>query len=80
MFMVTRPEAYPFLRISRQYGVPYENVLRAADDLKNFGRADFSGIQHIEYVIDIAHATEIQRMIRDGEIDWNTGEPVPTLQ
>lgn len=73
-----KPEGYPFLRISKQYGVDYSVVLKVADDLKNTGRANFADLVggSAECAIDIADATNTQQLIRNGVIDWQTGESV----
>ena len=78
---MSKPEAYPFLRIARQYGADYGDVLTLADSVR---RADDAGHAFLATTVafvpfsvfaDIARATEVQQSIRDGEIDWLTGEP-----
>lgn len=73
-----KPEGYPFLRISKQYGLDYGAVLQVAGSLKDTGQADFRLIPGapVAALIDLAQATETQRLIREGKIDWQTGEPV----
>lgn len=74
-----KPEGYPFMRIARQFGVDYGVVLKVAGDLKDTGRADWLDFPYgtdPAIMIEMAEATEVQRAIRDGEIDWQTGELV----
>lgn len=76
---MTKPESYPFLRIAKQYGVDYGTVLKVADDLKDAQRADWLDFPYgtdPAIMIEMAEATEVQRSIRNGDIDWQTGKPV----
>lgn len=73
---MSKPEAYPFLRIARKHNVPYADVLQVADSLNRTRRADFRPNISAEIFLEIAIATEIQQAIRDGEINWLTGERV----
>jgi hypothetical protein len=79
-----KPASYPFLAISKDYNLPYAVVLKAADDLRRGRMADARPIlecagMSFEVLMEIAGATEEQRMVRDGEIDWQTGEPTAPL-
>lgn len=67
------------MRIARQFGVDYGVVLKVAGDLKDTGRADWQDFPYgtdPAIMIEMAEATEVQRAIREGRIDWQTGEPV----
>lgn len=76
-----KPESYPFLRIAKKYGVPYEDVLIKAQESRDFFHQPRSHPMVVfldwphgciaEIIKHTEHFGEIQR----GEIDWNTGEP-----
>jgi hypothetical protein len=75
-----KPEGYPFFRIAKQYGVDYSVVLKAADELKNTGRTSAGPFFDLgidpRIMLDLAEATDIQQAIRDGRIDWQTGDVI----
>lgn len=73
---MTKPESYPFLRISREYGVDYSVVLSLADQLRLTQRAAWEPAIPPDLLIDIGAATDVQEAIREGEIDWQTGEDI----
>jgi hypothetical protein len=78
---MVKPDAYPFLKISRHYGLDYDHVLLMADRIRRTGYADFTGFRGgPSAALEIVSASEEQRQIRAGEIDWNTGEPIPVFQ
>lgn len=76
-----KPEGYPFLRIAKQFGLPYAGVLAAADECKRTGSiTSFPGVrswQHLtDACVEVAAATRVQEDVRSGRIDWQTGERV----
>lgn len=73
-----KPEGYPFLSIANDFGVDYSTVLKVADELTRNGASDWGhfppGVE--PYVmVRLAAAVDEQRAVRDGRIDWQTGEP-----
>lgn len=77
---MTKPEAYPFLRIAKEFGVDYGDVLIAADySLHSRHHHDTSRAVNalpIAALHEIGGAAIEQKRIRRGEIDWQTGENV----
>lgn len=81
-----KPESYPFLRISRQYNVPYENVLKVADWFQHRDKALGLRIpDNVLYFVDrmpssclrdIRIACSTMDKIRDGHIDWLSGDTI----
>lgn len=72
---MTKPESYPFLRIARRHSVDYGDVLNHAQFCKGapaYRRARFPLGSKIDN--EVQEATNIQRQIRAGLIDWDTGE------
>ncbi len=74
-----KPESYPFLRIARQYGVPYDDVLKIANCSRLMLGAgvimDGAPIP-IRVYDEVVAATNVQERIRRGLIDWQTGAPI----
>lgn len=77
-----KPESYPFLRIANKYNVDYGAVLIYADrggNLEQFKRASaklHNSCHEWNFLIsEINRARSIQDRIKNGEIDWQTGEP-----
>ena len=70
-----KPEAFPFLRIAKRFNLDYGEVLETADWIKNGGHLALSTwIRTGEAPHELHEASAIQQSIRDGEIDWITGE------
>lgn len=78
--MSKKPESYPFLRIAKRYGVDYGDVLALADlNTPGFMQSLERIEQHPKsnYIIsDIKLCRAYQASIRDGRIDWQTGEEI----
>lgn len=78
---MTKPETYPFLRIAKRFDVDYSDVLLAADFATHQARelpgAD-GAIQNLPTAVlhEIGRAVGVQEQIRNGQIDWMTGEPL----
>lgn len=73
------PEAYPFLRIAKQYGADYTHVLQYADWLRHKReqpqyRDDLISCLPDEVRREIVNATKVQLLVANGKIDWQTGE------
>lgn len=79
---MTKPESYPFLRIAKQYNVPYADVLAYADGIRR-GRwgphAEALQSNHREAAKDARIATFEQLKVANGAIDWRTGESIRDL-
>jgi hypothetical protein len=73
---MSKPESYPFLRIARDHGINYSDVLAVADQLRRTQRAIWREPVNLDAFIEIASATDIQAGIREGVIDWQTGASV----
>jgi hypothetical protein len=85
-----KPEGYPFLRISKQYGVDYGDVLQYADWMgqrrdksltytkpapEAYARVKAQAQDYAALSDAVMAAIAVQQAIRDGKIDWQTGEP-----
>jgi hypothetical protein len=76
---VSKPASYPFLAIANKYGLDYGEVLRVAQCAKT--RAPFTKdlahwVTRAVAITAIGRATDEQQAIREGRIDWQTGEPL----
>lgn len=73
------PQGYPFLAIAKKFNVDYSDVLKHADYLTFSRPGSKQGYPYFPYgsPVDFAIADAIheQTMVRDGYIDWQTGEP-----
>ena len=74
---MSKPESYPFLRIAKEYNLDYGEVLQTADWIKNGGKLSLGIWCRTGEASQALHeASQIQQAIRDGKIDWMTGEPL----
>lgn len=73
-----KPEGYPFLAIAKRYGYPYAEVLAIADAFKSGRAPNLPDVWRDRAIAikAIYDAGLIQQAIRDGKIDWQTGEPI----
>lgn len=71
-----KPESYPFLRIARQFNVDYSDVLALAHLFQRGGSVQRwpASLDHV--VEEISEACTVQKAVRSGVIDWNTGAPL----
>lgn len=72
---MSKPESYPFLRIAKQYGVPYSEVLIWADYIRSVGYTTRNMHENFAYTAEVNAAILEFQAIQRGEIDWLTGEP-----
>lgn len=74
---MTKPEAYPYLRIAKQFNVDYGVVLTVVDFLTHGARPTnleaACSAMPFEAVEEISRARVEFRAIQRGEIDWQTG-------
>ncbi len=68
------PESYPFLRIARDYGYDYGEVLACAQAIRDGRPLDDIWDRRTIAVDHIHAASKVQRAVQYGYIDWNTGE------
>jgi len=75
--MATKPESYPFLRIAKRYGVDYGHVLEFADyvqyDIEFVSSGMWKSVKG--WKLQVLRACVEFGRIRNGHIDWLTGEP-----
>lgn len=77
--MTSKPASYPFLAIAKKHNVPYADVLAHADwQRSDNGNPQFPIFSQID--LDICAAGMEQQLIRNGTIDWQTGEPTPAVK
>lgn len=79
-----KPESFPFLRIAKKYGYDYADVLAYADLLRKYGNSYVRFPHEVAIVSrwsrraiaarEVIDAAQIQKHIRDGILDWQTGE------
>lgn len=85
-----KPASYPFMAIANKFGVDYGLILAVADynkpergmsmlsrRLKDRLEAVLDPQQAVRCFVEIVNASIEQDQIRSGEIDWQTGEPIP---
>lgn len=86
---MTKPESYPFLRIAKQYGVEYADVLAVAQEFQcatTSARGILTASDNLNRWLSLPDRDPFWRdflnaraeflAIQRGDIDWLTGEPI----
>lgn len=71
---MTKPESYPFLRIARQYGYDYGDVLNMVETVRRTGSMPIHWLPRAVACKEIYVAMDQFEDIQLGDIDWMTGD------